>query len=734
MKYTDLTCLPTITSSLIGICRVLVPVLNPGQKKILRTGVRAILKAGPAQIPAEEEWRHSMAVLRCTLEIFAGKVEPDPAVLAAITGFAIEQRLGASDKLNLPWPDEEGEMIRSLLRADTFTGRATAADPDNYRGLLLSIADDIRVVIAMTVRSLASMRLLHLSPNKDNIRTEAFEAGCLYAQLAHRLGLYYIKSELEDLSLKFTNRDIYKQIASKLNQTKASRDAYIAKVIRPIKEKLEAAGLKFEIKGRTKSISSIWNKIKNKKVDINHIYDLFALRVILDSPPQREKSDCWLAYSIVTDMYTANPARMRDWISIPKSNGYESLHATVLGPDNHWLEVQFRTRRMDLVAEKGLAAHWKYKGGKTDPTDRWMRNIRDILETAESGPLELMKDMKMSDFDKEVFVFTPRGDLLRLAGGSTVLDFAFAIHSRIGCQCTGAIVNGRHERISYRLRSGDTVDVSTSSTQRPKPDWLHIVVSSKARSKIRQSLGEEKQRLAKLGKETIERRMHNRKEEYGESVVASAIAEMGYRHMLDFYSDVASEKIDPSKFLAVCKQIVEDREEPADEVRSAEGFKAVIPEQSETDSPDAVVIGDGSVSGMKFKMAGCCQPIHGDKVFGFISGDGSVKIHRSDCPNAPHLRRRYPYRLIPARWSAQSGEMLPATLRVTGRDDIGIVTTITSVIAKEPQASLRSISVDSEGGLFRGTLVVHVASQGILTSLIKKISTLKGVKDIKRIV
>lgn len=731
-KYAALTSLPSAFSSLLGIARILRPVIGREEAVLLKEGARKCRKIEGEINPRKSE--HILVVLRCTLEIFAGKVEPDSAVLAAIAGYVVERRLGSSERIVIKWREDVETMILGLLRADSFTGRATAADPDNYRGLLLSLAEDIRVVIAMTVRSLATMRLLHLSPNPENIRTEAFEAGCLYAQLAHRLGLYYIKSELEDLSLKYTNRDIYKQIASKLNQTKASRDAYIDRFIGPVRQKLEEAGLKFDIKGRTKSISSIWNKIKNKKVDINHIYDLFAIRVILDSSEAKEKSDCWLAYSIVADMYTANPARMRDWISIPKSNGYESLHATVLGPENKWVEVQIRTRRMDLVAEKGLAAHWKYKGGKTDPADRWMRNIRDILETAESGPLELMKDMKMSDFDKEVFVFTPRGDLLRLNGGSTVLDFAFAIHSRIGSTCTGAIVNGRHEKISYKLRSGDTVEVATSASQRPKPDWLHIAVTSKARSKIRQSLGEEKQNLARLGKETIARRMRNRKEEYDESVISAVISRLGYDHALDFYADVASEKADPAKFLTMCREEEQRRHDEAQETRSAEEFRQQIPDTESMENADAVVIGDGSVNGLKFKMAKCCQPLHGDEVFGFISGDGSVKIHRMDCPNAEHLRRRYPYRLIPARWSTQNSGMLPATLRITGRDDLGIVTTVTSVISKQQQASLRSISIDSEGGIFKGTLVVHVASQGVLTSLMKQIAALKGVKDISRIV
>ncbi len=729
MKYADLKQLPSARWSVLGVARILRPSIPDAASGVLRDGFRRL---GSGAMDAQES-RYRLAVLRCSLEILAGKVQADSSMLTAIAGFALEKNLGSRESLQLTWGSDVKDMILSLLRADSFTGREHLADSDNYRGLLLSLADDIRVVIAMIVQSLARMRLMHLAPSSVNCRAVSFEAGCLYAQLAHRLGLYALKSELEDLSLKFTNRDIYRQIASKLNQTKASRDAYIERFIGPVSEKLRDAGLKFTMKGRTKSISSIWNKIRNKKVDINHIYDLFAVRVILDSEPEREKSDCWLAYSIVADMYTANPARMRDWISIPKGNGYESLHATVLGPEQKWVEVQIRTRRMDLVAEKGLAAHWKYKGGKTDPSDKWMRNIRDILETAHSGPLEMMKDMKMSDAEKEVFVFTPKGDLLRLNGGSTVLDFAFAVHSGVGSRCTGAIVNGRQQKISYRLRSGDTVEISTSTSQKPKPDWLNIAVTSKARSKIRQSLDNERRNLAKLGKETIERRMRNRKEEYDEAVVSAAILRLGYQHALDFYADVAQEKAEPSKLLNICREMSEQRLHPESDIRSASEFRQLQGDDEAAATRDTIVIGDGSIGGLQFRMARCCNPAHGDEVFGFISSDGSVKIHRMDCPNAPHMRASYPYRFINARWPEEGNGKSRVEISVTGRDDLDIVTTVTSLISRQNGISLRSISVDTEGGLFSGTLALNVDPGASLNSLLKKISTLKGIKNVRRI-
>ena len=388
------------------------------------------------------------------------------------------------------WGDDIAKMVRGLLKVSTLYKRGVAVDSENFRRLVMAFAEDIRVIIIMIVDRLVLMRLINHHPDEKRVRDLAFEANYLYASLAHRLGLYAIKGELEDMSLKYTDRETYTSIARQLNERKNARDAYIASFIAPVKEKLLEAGLKFDIKGRTKSISSIWNKIKKQKNDIDHIYDLFAIRIILDCPPEKEKSDCWMVYSLITDMFQPNPSRMKDWISIPKSNGYESLHITVAGPGGKWVEVQIRTRRMDLVAEKGLAAHWRYKGIKSESNlDAWMNNVRDILESAHGGgPMELMRNFKMDIYDKEVFVFTPKGDLYRLPAGATLLDFAFNIHSGLGCICTGGLVNGKNQKLTYKLRSGDTVEILTNSSQSPKQDWLNIVVTSKARTKIRQTL------------------------------------------------------------------------------------------------------------------------------------------------------------------------------------------------------------------------------------------------------
>ncbi len=661
---------------------------------------------------------------------FAEMVDPDCNILIAISLYPLyRQRVLTLEEIAGDWGDDIAGLLDGLSNVTKFSNRNSAHNQDNFRGLMLALAHDIRVIIIMIVENLILMRMINHHPDEEWVRNVAFEANCLYAQLAHRLGLYKIKGELEDLSLKYTNREIYTQIAKKLNETKRSRDEYIKQFIAPVKQRLEGAGLKFSIKGRTKSISSIWNKMKKQKVDLPGIYDLFAIRVIIDTPREKEKQDCWLAYSILADMYTANPARMKDWISLPKSNGYESLHATVMGPGQKWVEVQFRTERMDLIAEKGLAAHWRYKGGKGDSTDKWMNNIRDILETADAGPMQLMKNIKADAFGQEVFAFTPKGDLFRMSAGATVLDFAFHIHTNVGAHCTGAVVNGAHKKLNYKVQNGDTIEILTASNQTPRQEWLNIVTTSKARNKIKQSLNEEKQRLADIGKESFNRRAKNRKIEIEEADLMRLIKKSGYKSPIDFYADMATNKTDAGKILNTYLEMT-TRETETEHV-SAEEFQLIQPVEEDIKS-DVLVIGEKNINGLSYKFAKCCNPIYGDDVFGFISSDGSVKIHKTNCPNARHIQERYPYRLIRANWSGKSGQMLPASLRVIGNDDIGIVANITSIISKEPNTMLRNISIDSHDGIFQGYLVIGVTDNRQLTSLIKKIKTVKGVKDVVR--
>lgn len=667
-----------------------------------------------------------------TAMLLCDKISPDRNMIIAILLFNLcKTEFIPTEELVKEWGDDIAKLIRGLLKVSTLYSKQAAVESDNFRKLLLTFAEDIRVIIIMIVDRLALMRTINHHPNEKMVHDVAYESNYLYAPLAHRLGLYAIKSELEDLSLKYTNRKTYTDIAHKLNETKVKRDQYIAEFIKPIREKLDATGLKYEIKGRTKSIYSIWNKLKKQKNDIDHIYDLFAIRIIIDTTTEKEKSDCWLAYSVITDMYQPNPSRMKDWLSIPKSNGYESLHITVYGPGDRWVEVQIRTKRMDLIAEKGLAAHWKYKGIKSEgDLDTWMNNVRDILEAAETGPMELMKNMKMDIYDKEVFVFTPKGDLYKLPLGASLLDFAFHIHSKLGMTCTGGKVNGKNQKLNYKLKSGDTVEILTSTAQAPKLDWLAFVVTSKARNKIRQTVHEMNNRSATLGKELLERRFKNRKIELNESSLMKVIKKLGYKTVTDFYDAIADESLDINNVITEYEGL--DKKIPdAAEIRSAEEFQLMTAADDDSTSSDVLVIGD-DIKGINYRLSKCCNPIYGDDVFGFISAEGVIKIHRHDCPNATNIREKYPYRLITTRWSGKLGQQFGATLRIVGNDDLGIVTSITSIINKEPDTSLRSISIDSNDGIFQGFLVVGVNDTVALNNLIKKLKTVKGVKDVQR--
>lgn len=717
----------SLARSIIRHSRV---IMEPGDVK----RVRETITAGVTQERITRDRFGFNPIIRNlrTAGLLCDKLGPDRNMIIAILLYRLcMSEFIAAEDVMANWGDDIAKLVNGLLKVSSLYKRQAAVESDNFRKLLLTFAEDIRVIIIMIVDRLALMRAINHHPSEKLVHDVAYEVNYLYAPLAHRLGLYAIKSELEDMSLKYTNRETYTRIAHELNQTKVARDAYIANFIAPIREKLSNTPLKFEIKGRTKSIYSIWNKIKKQNNDLEHIYDLFAIRIILDSTPEKEKSDCWLAYSIVTDMYTPNSARMKDWLSIPKSNGYESLHITVRGPENRWVEVQIRTKRMDEIAEKGLAAHWKYKGIKSESNlDTWMNNVRDILEAAETGPMELMKDFKMDVYDKEVFVFTPKGDLYKLPFGATVLDFAFNIHSKLGCSCTGGKVNGRNQKLNYKLKNGDTVEVLTSSTQTPRLDWLGIVVTSKARAKIRQTVHEMNNRAAELGKELLQRRFKNRKIELEEATIMRVIKKLGFKTVTDFYNEVASEEIDINRVIEEYMALETKTPDNA-ESRSAEEFTLQPPAEDEERSNDVLVIGN-DIKGINYRLARCCNPIYGDDVFGFISSEGVIKVHRRDCPNAAHILERYPYRVITTRWSGKIGTQFGATLRIVGHDDIGIVTNITSIINKEKDTSLRSISIDSNDGLFQGYLVVGVSDTRTLNNIIKKIKTVKGVKDVQR--
>lgn len=728
----ELASLPAIYTSL---CRSAREIAEPEADRRLR-----VLMARGAMEGVFDRDRFGLSgLLRAlqTADTFCRRVSPNRnVVLAMLLCRLCDGEFLTVEQVEKDWGSDVAKMVKGLLKVASLYSRGNTPESENFRRLLMAFADDIRVIIIMIVDRLVLMKLINHHPAERLVRDIAVESNYLYASLAHRLGLYSIKSELEDMSLKYTDRDTYTNIARQLNERKTKRDAYISAFIAPLREKLLSQGLNFEIKGRTKSIFSIWNKIKKQKNDIDQIYDLFAIRIIIDTPPEKEKSDCWLAYSVVTDMYQPNPSRMKDWISVPKSNGYESLHITVAGPEGKWVEVQIRTRRMDLVAEKGLAAHWRYKGIKSEEVlDSWMNKIRDLLEDVDSGPMELMRNFKMDIYDKEVFVFTPRGDLFRLPAGATLLDFAFHIHTNVGSQCTGGRVNGKNEKLTYRLRSGDTVEIQTSANQSPKPDWINIVVTSKARTKIRQTLKERQNKSAELGREMLMRRLKNRKIEFDEAALSRLVKKMGYKNMTDFFNEIAEERLDVNGVIDRYAGADSQSHEGHPEKVSAEEFNLqamhVDEEETSGSSEDVLVIGN-DIKGINYKFAKCCNPIYGDDVFGFISAEGVIKIHRADCPNAANIRLRYPYRVITTRWSGKIGQQMGATLRVVGQDDIGIVTNITSIINKEKNISLRAISIDSNDGLFQGHLSVGVQDNDSLNALVRKIKTVKGVKEVSR--
>ena len=667
-----------------------------------------------------------------TALLLCEKISPDRNMIITVLLYNLcKSEFMSEAEIREAFGDDIFKLISGMLKVSELYRKRAAVKNENFRNLLFTFANDIRVVLIMIVDRLGIMRMINHHPNEDFVRDVTFEAINLYAPLAHRLGLYTIKSELEDLSLKYSNRDIYTRIADKLNETKEQRNKYIDNFIAPVKKKLEEAGLKFDIKGRTKSIYSIWNKIQKQNTDLNGIFDLFAIRVIIDTPLEKEKSDCWLAYSIIVDLFTSNPARMKDWITVPKSNGYESLHTTVHGPDNRWVEVQIRTRRMDEVAEKGLAAHWKYKGVKSEKDlDDWAKNVRELLEMGTSDPMELMKSVKMDIYNKEVFAFTPKGDLYRLPGGASLLDFAFMVHSKLGCMCTGGRVDGKNQKLNYKIKSGDTIEILTSSNQIPKLDWLNFVVTSKARNKIKQAVNELNHKNAEYGKELLMRRFKNRKIDVDEATLMRVIKKFGTKTATDFFNDIHAEKKPINDVINTYLTIDEVKESPLAN-RAADEFELENkPQQLDVQSSDVLVIGEEDIKGINYKMSRCCNPFFGDDVVGFISSEGVIKIHRADCPNVKHLESRFPYRKIDVRWSGKGASNI-ATLKILGNDNIGIVTGITSIITKESRVVLRNISIDSYDGMFQGYLVVGYNDKDALNNIIKKINDTKGVKNVQ---
>ena len=639
-----------------------------------------------------------------------------------------------NDDVRNDFGESVATIISGIVRIQKLYTKSPAIESENFRNLLLTFAEDMRVILIMIADRVSIMRQIRDAKDIEAQHKVAEEASYLYAPLAHKLGLYKLKSELEDLSLKYLEHDAYYNIKGSLNETKQARDQYVETFVKPIDNALKNAGLKYHIKARTKSIHSIWQKMKKQKCGFSGIYDLFAIRIILDSPLKKEKMQCWQVYSIVTDMYQPNPKRLRDWLSVPKTNGYESLHITVLGPDNKWVEVQIRTERMDEIAEHGLAAHWRYKGIKSaGGLDSWLADIRTALEAGDD--LQVMDQFKLDLYEDEVFVFSPKGDLFRFPKGATILDYAYHIHSKLGNTCVGGKVNGKSVSFRQVLHSGDTIEVTTSNTQKPKREWLNVVKSSHAKSKIRAALKETQIKDGLYAKELLERRFKNRKMVIDESIMAHLIKKLGFKEVSEFYKSIADEKLDIND---VIETYIDVRNHDLNlnapkAAQSAQDFEFESPDEITSKGNDDVLVIDRNLKGIDFTLAQCCHPIYGDPVFGFTTVNGGIKIHREDCPNAPEMRKRFGYRIVKARWSGKGSSQYSITLHIIGTDDIGIVNNITNIISKDEKIIMRSINIDSHDGIFHGNITVMLDDTTKLNALVKKLKDIKGVKQVNRI-
>lgn len=703
-----------------------VPLLSNQIKKQLKSDLKTSLEEGIIDIERIMKMMRVAGIAHREIQLRHHTIE-------SVLLYPILNKKVTADHIKINYSSTTAEIVEGLAKVQSLYEKHVSVQSENFRKLLLSLVGDVRVIMIMIIERLDTMR--HLSEmSKEEQQEISQEVSYLYAPLAHRMGLYGIKTELEDLSLKYTSYDIYKEIAHKLNETKKSRDAYIHKFIEPVKKRLQENNLKFEIKGRTKSIYSIWNKMRKQQVPFEKVYDLFAIRIIIDCDETEEKSACWRAYSVVTDMYTANTNRLRDWISMPKSNGYESLHITVMGPEGKWVEVQIRTERMDEIAEKGVAAHWKYKGGKSDSanTDLWLKNLRDMLENSSESNKEIIDEFKMQLYNDNIFVFTPKGDLIELPKGASVLDFAFNIHSKVGSKCTGALIDNHHVSFKHILNNGDQVEILTSQQQQPRQDWLNYVCTSKARTHIRQQLKEQENKEAETGRELLLRRLKNWKLEFDDNAIIREAKKAGYKTLTQFYVAINQEKIN-LQLLRAHLSGEEESNNQAEMPRSAEGFVGETELQKITKNTDALVI-DKNLKNIDYTLAKCCNPIFGDDIFGFVTVNGGIKIHKSDCPNAPAMISKFGYRIVKATWAGTSAKgEYTARLRIIGKDDIGIVTNITSIINKETGIILRSISVDSHEGLFEGNITVVVNNTAQIETLCKKLTKIKGVKQVYRI-
>ncbi|MCF8429471.1 MAG: bifunctional (p)ppGpp synthetase/guanosine-3',5'-bis(diphosphate) 3'-pyrophosphohydrolase [Bacteroidia bacterium] len=671
---------------------------------------------------------HPIAVAQiCAEEIGLGST----SIICALLHDTVEDTDITLDLIDMKFGKKVSQIIDGLTKiSDAFDQQDKSMQAENFKKMLLTLSEDVRVILIKLADRLHNMRTLESMSAKSQLKI-ASETAYVYAPLAHRLGLYAMKTELEDLATKFLDPDSYNIVKNKLQETKAERNKYIKKFIDPIQKALDETGLNYEIKGRPKSIHSILTKMKKQGVSFDEVFDLFAIRIIIDDEFENEKSDCWKVYSTVTDFYTPNPDRLRDWVSIPKANGYESLHTTVMGPGGRWVEVQIRSKRMDEIAEKGYAAHWKYKDGtqvNDNGLEQWLARVRDMLENTDGSAVEFLDDFKLNLFAEEIFVFTPKGDLKKMPAQSTVLDFAFEIHSGLGAKCIGAKVNNKLVSINYKLGNGDQVEILSSTKQKPNEDWLSWVATAKAKSKIRDYFKQERNHSVAMGKEILERKFKNAKIPFTSDALNLIIKHYKLPTVTELYYQLVIEKIDRTKLdlnliLAA---------EPLKQIQLLE--PKTIKNNNKLGNKDAVIIGDGEP--IEYSFAKCCNPIPGDDIFGFVTVGEGVKIHRTNCTNGISLMSNYGYRIIKSRWadgSLNSNKSFLTSIKVQGIDSVGIVSAITNIISTQLQINMKSINVTANEGMFEGNITLQVNDTKHLEDLMNKIKEASQLISVTRV-
>ncbi len=712
-------------NELIGSCRYLASEEDAREiEKAFRLATGYYTPEGAGTGPEEEKaiLRLLEIALILTREIGLGKT----SIICTILYRPVNEGLLSLEEVGKQFNEKIVRISEGLKNISHIYATQKVVNSENFRKLLLSFARDVRVQLIFLAEKLHALRTAEDLPEEQQ-KQLAKETDYIYLPFAHRLGLYNIKSEMEDRALRYAKPEVYADISRKLAESKDAREKYIAEFIAPIVQEMEKRGMRFKVKYRTKTIASILNKMRKSQVEFEEIYDIFAVRFIIDSTGENEKPDCWRAYSIVTDKYTPNPQRLRDWISVPKTNGYESLQITVLGPGKRWVEVQIRTERMDEIAEKGFAAHWKYKGGSSDAViENWLNELREILESPQGNTMELLDDLKLDLQDQEVHVFTPKGDLITLRGGATLLDFAYSIHSGLGSKCVGGKVNGRNETLRYQLRNGDEISILTSANQQPKADWLNIAVTTKARNRIRQFLNEEVNRQADIGKETLIRRLKNWKIEFTDEVVRKLMHHYKYKFALDLYQGIADGKHDPAEIKEI---LLQPREEEKTAPQAPLRDIRITPSKK---SEEDVLVIDKNVDNVEYKFARCCNPVYGDDIIGFVSIGEGIKVHRRQCKNALDLQNRYPYRIVKTQWTNEGAASYQTTLALMGRDEAGVVNKITELITKDPRITLRGISLHSAEGMFEGEITILIANTEHLAQLINRLKQLPGVRKVGR--